>query len=200
MLVAMRSSSPKNSTESKATASIPALTWIGEQLQPAWNARTIAGKIDQETRPYLLGRMSEFGSDSEKLARGRSHAHGFAEEDSFPAVQFLARNDRGFARPTTPLPTHSEPFGGSGGPRLSARYEERIGRLQKASAVRLRKTRLDVRLYFSRLTIALPKIEDPYRSIIRHLNCSRHRPYCPKLRRLERLMDPIGFNSWDPKL
>jgi hypothetical protein len=42
----------------------------------------IAGKVDQKTRPYLLGRMPAFTGDSEILARGLSHWHGFADKDN----------------------------------------------------------------------------------------------------------------------
>ena len=82
MLGALKNSSSKNSTEPKATPSIPALTWIGEKLQPQWSARMIGGKIEQKTRPYLVGRMPAFACDSEKLARGLSHAHGFSDKEN----------------------------------------------------------------------------------------------------------------------
>jgi cytochrome c2 len=66
----------------RATPSIPSLTWAGEKLQPQWSARMIAGKIEQKTRPYLVGRMPAFACDAEGLARGLSHWHGFSDKDN----------------------------------------------------------------------------------------------------------------------
>jgi cytochrome c2 len=59
------------------TTSIPALTWLGEKLQPSWSAAMIAGQLPAKTRPYLYGRMPAFEHYAEPLARGLSHWHGY---------------------------------------------------------------------------------------------------------------------------
>jgi hypothetical protein len=59
------------------TTSIPALTWLGEKLQPSWSAAMIAGQLPEKTRPYVYGRMPAFEHYADVLARGLSHWHGF---------------------------------------------------------------------------------------------------------------------------
>ena len=59
------------------TTSIPALTWLGEKLQPSWSAAMIAGELPAKTRPYLYGRMPAFEHYAEPLSKGLSHWHGY---------------------------------------------------------------------------------------------------------------------------
>jgi mono/diheme cytochrome c family protein len=59
------------------TTAIPALTWLGEKLQPSWSAAMIAGQLPEKTRPYVYGRMPAFEHYADVLARGLSHWHGF---------------------------------------------------------------------------------------------------------------------------
>ncbi len=62
------------------TTSLPALTWAGEKLQPAWSAKFIAGQQSEKPRPYLFARMPAFPAVAEQLAKGLSHWHGFSEK------------------------------------------------------------------------------------------------------------------------
>jgi hypothetical protein len=68
---------PDPSEAPHQTTSIPALTWLGEKLQPSWSAAMIAGQLPAKTRPYLYGRMPAFEHYAEPLARGLSHWHGY---------------------------------------------------------------------------------------------------------------------------
>jgi cytochrome c2 len=72
------------------TTSIPALTWLGEKLQPSWSAKMIAGQLSEKTRPYVFGRMPAFPAYAEQLAKGLSHWHGFSEK---PAAFGSASSD-----------------------------------------------------------------------------------------------------------
>jgi mono/diheme cytochrome c family protein len=62
------------------TTSLPALTWAGEKLQPAWSAKFIAGRQADKPRPYLFARMPAFPAVAEELAKGLSHWHGFSDK------------------------------------------------------------------------------------------------------------------------
>jgi mono/diheme cytochrome c family protein len=62
------------------TTSLPALTWAGEKLQPAWTAKFVAGLQTEKPRPYLFARMPAFPSAAEGLAKGLSHWHGLSEK------------------------------------------------------------------------------------------------------------------------
>src|SRR5690606_2467055 len=65
---------------------LPMLTWSGEKLKPAWTKKLLAGKLDQQARPWLRARMPAFPTQAKWLAIGLSHEHGFAvDEDPRPA-------------------------------------------------------------------------------------------------------------------
>ncbi len=70
----------KNPHGPRFTTSIPALSWLGEKLQPTWSAKFIAGKVEEKPRPYLFGRMPAFPAAAERLAAGLSHLHGFSDK------------------------------------------------------------------------------------------------------------------------
>lgn len=61
-----------------ASTAIPALTWLGEKLQPDWAASFIAGAVEQKPRPWIIGRMPGFGQRSAFLAAGMAQDHGFS--------------------------------------------------------------------------------------------------------------------------
>jgi mono/diheme cytochrome c family protein len=64
---------------------LPALTWTGEKLQPAWTRRLLAGELDEQARPWLRARMPAFPSVAAHLSAGLSYEHGFAlDEDPRP--------------------------------------------------------------------------------------------------------------------
>ena len=60
-----------------ATTALPALTWLGEKLQPAWMAEFIAGHGKLKPRPWMIARMPGFPAVAEEIAKGLSLEHGF---------------------------------------------------------------------------------------------------------------------------
>lgn len=60
-----------------AGSAAPALTWMGEKLQPGWMAKFIAGHIAEKPRTWLVARMPGFPAASEGIAAGLSLEHGF---------------------------------------------------------------------------------------------------------------------------
>lgn len=69
-----------------ATTALPALTWLGEKLHPAYMAAFIAGQEKTKPRPWLIARMPGFPVAAIGLAHGLSHSHGFALADPAPAA------------------------------------------------------------------------------------------------------------------
>ena len=69
-----------------ATTVLPALTWLGEKLHPAWMATFIAGQEKTKPRPWLIARMPGFPAVATGLAHGLSHSHGFPLTDPAPAA------------------------------------------------------------------------------------------------------------------
>ena len=65
-----------------AGAAVPAFTWLGERLQPAWMERFIAGQIAYKPRPWLLARMPGFAPWAHGLAIGLAQQHGLAPADA----------------------------------------------------------------------------------------------------------------------
>jgi hypothetical protein len=55
---------------------VPALTWLGERLQPAWMEQFIAGAIAYKPRPWMIARMPGFAIWSKGIATGLSLGHG----------------------------------------------------------------------------------------------------------------------------
>jgi mono/diheme cytochrome c family protein len=60
-----------------ATTATPALTWIGEKLQPAWAEEFIAGHVPYKPRPWIIARMPGFATWSKGIADGLALEHGF---------------------------------------------------------------------------------------------------------------------------
>ncbi|HET6407161.1 MAG TPA: c-type cytochrome [Chthoniobacteraceae bacterium] len=63
-----------------ATTAVPALTWLGEKLHPAWMEKFIAGQVTYKPRPWIIGRMPGFGAWAKDLSEGFAHAHGLPVE------------------------------------------------------------------------------------------------------------------------
>ena len=56
----------------------PMLTWAGEKLRPEWMEKLIAGKVEEEMRPWLRARMPAFPARASYIARGLAEQHGFS--------------------------------------------------------------------------------------------------------------------------
>lgn len=80
-MIPLQSAAPNSDApaEGAAVAStmLPALTWLGEKIQPAWMEKFIAGQIDYKPRPWLIGRMPGFGTWAKGIAEGLPLEHGF---------------------------------------------------------------------------------------------------------------------------
>ncbi len=59
-----------------ASTALPALTWLGEKLQPAWMEQFIAGHVADKPRPWIIGRMPGFASWAHGIAEGLALEHG----------------------------------------------------------------------------------------------------------------------------
>lgn len=70
----------------------PALTWVGEQLQPQWLENTLAGTVEYKARPGMEARMPSLGARPSLLAKGLMAAHGFDEnfEHTEPDPEFAS--------------------------------------------------------------------------------------------------------------
>ena len=55
---------------------LPALTWAGEKLRPAWTAAQLAGSLSYKSRPWLTARMPAFPAYAQVLAQGLAAEHG----------------------------------------------------------------------------------------------------------------------------
>ena len=58
----------------------PALTWVGEQLQPEWLENVLAGTLEHPARPWLDSRMPAVGAKPSMFARGLMAAHGYGTD------------------------------------------------------------------------------------------------------------------------
>jgi hypothetical protein len=65
----------------KPSTALPALTWLGEKLQPVWMEQFIAGKPTDKPRPWIIGRMPGFGAWAGGLAHGLTEQHGLPPSD-----------------------------------------------------------------------------------------------------------------------
>ena len=65
---------------------VPALTWVGSKLQPAWMDRFVTGR-EPSPRPWLHARMPSFGSRGSAVIQGLVRSHGYpAQDDPEPEV------------------------------------------------------------------------------------------------------------------
>jgi mono/diheme cytochrome c family protein len=82
-MMVLQSGAPSSDDEHapKPSTSLPALTWLGEKLQPAWMEQFIAGRSSDKPRPWLFGRMPGFATWAHGLAHGLPQAHGFPPVD-----------------------------------------------------------------------------------------------------------------------
>ena len=65
---------------------IPALTWVGSKLQPAWMDRFVTGE-EASPRPWLHARMPSFGPRGSAVITGLVRLHGHANRvDAEPEV------------------------------------------------------------------------------------------------------------------
>ncbi|MCE9609083.1 MAG: c-type cytochrome [Chthoniobacter sp.] len=90
----LKAAAPLEEGEGKpvATTVLPALTWLGEKLHPAWMAQFIAGHGKDKPRPWLIARMPGFPAGvADGLAAGLSHSHGFPLTDPAPAAPDAAK-------------------------------------------------------------------------------------------------------------
>jgi cytochrome c1 len=69
-----------------ASTALPALTWAGEKLQPAWMERFIGGQVNDKPRPWLIGRMPGFAAWAHGIAEGLSLEHGLPVEEGPPKI------------------------------------------------------------------------------------------------------------------
>ena len=61
---------------------LPALSWSGEKLKPAWTKQLFAGELPQRSRHWLRARMPSFPLAAEQLSTGLSHQHGFVIDEN----------------------------------------------------------------------------------------------------------------------
>jgi mono/diheme cytochrome c family protein len=59
---------------------IPALSWLGGKLQPAWMTRFVAGE-ERSPRPWLTARMPAFPQQAAALVAGMAREHGYGDGD-----------------------------------------------------------------------------------------------------------------------
>jgi cytochrome c2 len=59
---------------------VPALTWVGEKLQPSWISRFVTG-AEPSPRPWLHARMPAFHRFGPAVAQGLVRAHGYGQQD-----------------------------------------------------------------------------------------------------------------------
>jgi len=79
-IMALQSAAPNSDTPPEgapvASTATPALTWLGEKLNPAWMEKFIAGQVAEKPRPWLIARMPGFGAWAPGLAQGLALQHG----------------------------------------------------------------------------------------------------------------------------
>jgi mono/diheme cytochrome c family protein len=79
-MVVLQSAAPNSDAVEHApvaSTAIPALTWLGEKLQPAWMEQFIAGQVSYKPRPWIIGRMPGFSAWAKGLGEGLALEHGF---------------------------------------------------------------------------------------------------------------------------
>lgn len=59
---------------------VPALTWVGSKLQPAWMDRFVTGN-ETSPRPWLHARMPSFGARGSAVISGLVRSHGYPAQD-----------------------------------------------------------------------------------------------------------------------
>lgn len=64
---------------------VPALTWVGEKLQPSWLVKFVTGQ-QPSPRPWLHARMPAFAADGEAIVAGLLREHGYTPQDD-PRVE-----------------------------------------------------------------------------------------------------------------
>jgi cytochrome c2 len=83
-MMALQSGAP-NSDEvegaPRPTTALPALTWLGEKLHPAWMEPFIAGKPADKPRTWIIARMPGFGTWAGGLGQGLAQQHGLPPAD-----------------------------------------------------------------------------------------------------------------------
>ncbi|MFM1873128.1 MAG: hypothetical protein RL398_2550, partial [Planctomycetota bacterium] len=59
---------------------VPALTWVGEKLQPSWLKAFVIGE-EKSPRPWLHARMPAFAVHGETIVQGLVREHGYAQDE-----------------------------------------------------------------------------------------------------------------------
>lgn len=59
---------------------LPALTWVGEKLQPSWMERFVTG-AEKSPRPWLKMRMPAFHRRGAPIVQGMVREHGYAQDE-----------------------------------------------------------------------------------------------------------------------
>lgn len=59
---------------------VPALTWVGEKLQPSWLQKFVTG-AGTSPRPWLHARMPAFAADGAAIVAGLLREHGYPPQD-----------------------------------------------------------------------------------------------------------------------
>ena len=59
---------------------LPALTWVGEKLQPSWIRRFVLGE-ERSPRPWLSMRMPAFHLHGDAIVQGLVREHGYAQDE-----------------------------------------------------------------------------------------------------------------------
>ncbi len=83
-MIVLQSAAPNSDApaehDPKPSTAIPALTWLGEKLQPGWMEQFIAGRVAYKPRTWIIGRMPGFVPWAKGIAEGLSLEHGFPLE------------------------------------------------------------------------------------------------------------------------
>ncbi len=74
---------------------IPALSWVGEKLQPSWLKRFVLGE-EKSPRPWLTARMPVFHQHGDAIVQGLVREHGYAQDEPRTAAdaQLAIHGDR----------------------------------------------------------------------------------------------------------
>lgn len=78
---------------------VPALTWVGDKLQPSWLEHFVTGR-ESSPRPWLHARMPAFARDGGVITGGlvREHGHGSADEPAGAVDPSLAVHGQNLVR------------------------------------------------------------------------------------------------------
>lgn len=71
---------PPPPEEDPVAQGVPALTWVGDKLQPGWLQRFLGG-TEASPRPWLVARMPSFHGDDLAVVRGLARTHGLGDRD-----------------------------------------------------------------------------------------------------------------------